>query len=77
VLAVLRPDAFDPERFGADLGGTAATEAFASVLQQVRLLRIGRFPTFVVHGAAGSRIAVGYRPADAIESIIEAVDTIR
>jgi hypothetical protein len=35
--------------------------------------RIGRFPTFVVHGPAGSRIAVGYRPVEVIESLIDAV----
>jgi predicted DsbA family dithiol-disulfide isomerase len=74
-LAAMRPDTFDADRFDADLGGDAAKQAFAGDLRQVRLLRIGRFPTFVVHGPGGRRIAVGYRPADVVESIIDAVMT--
>jgi hypothetical protein len=54
-------------------GFVAAVEAFAADVKQARLLRIGRFPTFVVHGPAGSRIAVGYRPIEAIETILETV----
>jgi len=71
-LAVMRPAAFDHERFTTDLTSDAAVEAFAADLQQARLLRIGRFPTFVVHGPAGSRIAIGYRPIDGIETILDA-----
>jgi putative protein-disulfide isomerase len=72
-LAVMRPESFDHQRFTTDLTSDAAVEAFAADLNQARLHRIGRFPTFVVHGPAGSRIAVGYRPIDAIETILEAV----
>jgi predicted DsbA family dithiol-disulfide isomerase len=74
-LATLQPEGFDAERFAEDLGGAAAKQAFAADLQRVHLLRIGRFPTFVVHGPDGSRIAVGYRPVEVIESLIDAVVT--
>jgi hypothetical protein len=42
-------------------------------LEETRMRRIGRFPTFVVHGPAGSRIAVGYRPQAAVEAVFQAV----
>ncbi|MGE3508108.1 MAG: DsbA family protein, partial [Vicinamibacterales bacterium] len=60
-LAVAMPGAFDVARFAADLGSEAALEAFRADLQHSRFLRIGRFPTIVVHGVQESRIAVGYR----------------
>lgn len=64
---------FDMDRFESDLAGPDAIEAFRADLQRTRFLRIGRFPTMIVHGPAGSRIAVGYRPADVMERILAAV----
>lgn len=64
---------FDAGRFATDLGGGEAIEAFRADLQRTRFLRIGRFPTLIVHGASGSRIAVGYRPVDVMERILAAV----
>lgn len=72
-LAVGMPGRFDVTRFAADLAGDEAAAAFTADLQRVRFLGIGRFPTIVVHGAKGSRIAVGYRPADVMERIFQAV----
>ena len=71
-LAAAIPDAFDPRRFGEDLAGDAAAGAFTADLRRTRFLGIGRFPTIIVHGPAGSRIAVGYRPADVMERMIDA-----
>jgi predicted DsbA family dithiol-disulfide isomerase len=64
---------FDADRFEKDVTGTDAIEAFRSDLQRARFLRIGRFPTLIAHGACGSRIAVGYRPADVLERMLAAV----
>jgi predicted DsbA family dithiol-disulfide isomerase len=72
-LAVMQPRAFDPERFDQDLVDRPASEAFADDLRQVQLHRIGRFPTLVFHGVRGSRIAIGYRPVEAMDAIIRAV----
>ena len=72
-LAVSMPRAFDVDRFDVDLGGTEAIEAFRADLQRTRFLRIGRFPTLIVHGPSESRIAVGYRPVDVMEKLLEAV----
>lgn len=72
-LAVLMPRAFDVARFSADLVGEEATELFRADLQRVRFLRIGRFPTIVAHGPGHSRIAVGYRPIDAMERLLAMV----
>jgi predicted DsbA family dithiol-disulfide isomerase len=72
-LAGLMPRVFDPKRFAADLVGDEATELFRADLQRVRLLRIGRFPTVVVHGPKESRIAVGYRPLAAMERLLAVV----
>lgn len=73
-LEVQQPRAFDAARFAADLAGKDAIERFRHDLQRVRFLRIGRFPTLVMHGPAGSRIAVGYRPLDALERLMALVD---
>lgn len=72
-LGVLMPTMFDLERFRGDLVGEEALESFRADLQRVRFLRIGRFPTIVAHGPAGSRIAVGYRPADVLQKMLHAV----
>ena len=72
-LAASGACAFDIATFQSDLGGPDAIEAFRADLQRARFLRIGRFPTLIVHGPAGSRIAVGYRPADVMERILAAV----
>jgi putative protein-disulfide isomerase len=72
-LAVSMPRSFDAERFEADLVGAEALDAFRADLHRTRFNRIGRFPTVIVHGPAGSRIAVGYRPADVMERILRAV----
>jgi predicted DsbA family dithiol-disulfide isomerase len=71
-LQIEHPRAFDAARFAVDLETDAALDAFRSDLQEARMHRIGRFPSIVVHGPAGSRIAVGYRPAHAIERMIDA-----
>jgi hypothetical protein len=72
-LAASRPRDFDADRFAVDLVGAAAVRAFTADLEETRMRRIGRFPTFVVHGPAGSRIAVGYRPQAAVEAVFQAV----
>lgn len=72
-LAAAKARAFDVARFESDVGGPEAIEAFRTDLQRARFLKIGRFPTLIVHGPAGSRIAVGYRPADVMERILAAV----
>lgn len=72
-LGARMPGRFDAGRFAGDLAGDEARDAFAADLQRVRFLGIGRFPTIVVHGARGSRIAVGYRPADVMEQMFAAV----
>jgi predicted DsbA family dithiol-disulfide isomerase len=72
-LAVLMPRTFDVERFRADLVSAEATERFRADLHRVRYLRIGRFPTIVVHGRTGSRIAVGYRPIEVMERLLATV----
>ena len=72
-LAVLMPRGFDVARFSADLVSDEAREFFRADLERVRFLRIGRFPTIVVHGPTGSRIAVGYRPIAAMDRLLELV----
>jgi predicted DsbA family dithiol-disulfide isomerase len=72
-LQMQYPHVFDAMRFAVDLDGDAAVEAFRCNLREARMHRIGRFPTIVVHGAAGSRVAVGYRSQDAIERLLDTV----
>ncbi|MGE3474146.1 MAG: DsbA family protein [Vicinamibacterales bacterium] len=71
-LAGLMPRRFDADRFVEDLTGIEAREALRADLQRTRLAGIGRFPTMVAHGRHGSRVAVGYRPFDALVRFIEA-----
>lgn len=75
-LSLVKPRSFDAARFSDDLVGEDAREAFRADLQRVRFLRIGRFPTIVAHGPSGSRIAVGYRPAAAMEEMLSAVSGV-
>lgn len=72
-LGVFRPGRFDVARFAEELAGDEARDAFTADLQRVRFLGIGRFPTIVVHGVKGSRIAVGYRPVEVLERMLLAV----
>jgi putative protein-disulfide isomerase len=72
-LSVTLPRVFDPVRFEADLTGDDALEAFRADLSRARLLKIGRFPTIIVHGPVASRIAIGYRPLDVMERLLDAV----
>jgi putative protein-disulfide isomerase len=72
-LAIATGRSFDVDRFEHDLERDEAIEAFRSDLERTRFRRIGRFPTIVVHGAIGSRIAVGYRSVDALERMLAAV----
>jgi predicted DsbA family dithiol-disulfide isomerase len=73
-LAVMMPRVFDASRFADDLVGDQARELFRADLQRVRYLRIGRFPTLVLHGERESRIAVGYRPVEAVERLLASVE---
>ena len=75
-LSVYLPRTFDLDRFAVDLDGEDACSAFRADLQRVRYLEIGRFPTIVAHGTAGSRIAVGYRPIEALEHLIHTVSPV-
>ena len=72
-LAIATGRSFDTERFEHDLERDEAIEAFRSDLQRTRFRRIGRFPTIVVHGGHGSRIAIGYRSVDALDRMLSAV----
>jgi len=72
-LAAAGSCSFDADVFATELGRDAALEAFRADLQRTRFLGIGRFPTFIVHGASSSRIAVGYRPVEVMDRIIAAV----
>jgi hypothetical protein len=60
-------------RHSAHASRIRRSTAFRADLQRTRFLRIGRFPTLIAHGACGSRIAVGYRPADVMDRMIAAV----
>lgn len=72
-MAAYMPGRFDVARFAGGLAGPEARGAFTADLQRVRFLGIGRFPTIVAHGVTGSRMAVGYRPADVMERMLLSV----
>jgi len=72
-LAIATGHVFEAERFEHDLERDEAIEAFRSDLQRTRFRRIGRFPTIVVHGGNGSRLAIGYRSVDALDRMVAAV----
>jgi len=65
------PGLFDAGRLEADLGETAAREAFRDDVKEARYRRIGRFPTLVVRRPRTSgTVLVGWRPFEALRSAV-------
>jgi predicted DsbA family dithiol-disulfide isomerase len=61
-------------RFRRDLVGDEALEAFRADLKDAGYREIGRFPTFVLRGAAGRAVlVVGYRPYPVFREALAAV----
>jgi putative protein-disulfide isomerase len=64
----------DPLRFRRDLVGNDALEAFREDLKDAGYRNIGRFPAFVLRGAAGRAVLlVGYRPYPVFREALAAV----
>ena len=64
----------DPVRFRRDIVGNEALEAFREDLKDAGYRNIGRFPAFVLRGAAGrAALLVGYRPYPVFREALAAV----
>lgn len=64
----------DTGRFGRDLGGEEALQAFREDLKDAGYRGIGRFPAFVLRRAGGPAVAlVGYRPYTVFREALAAV----
>jgi protein-disulfide isomerase-like protein with CxxC motif len=64
----------DPLRFRRDIVGNEALEAFREDLKDAGYRNIGRFPAFVLRGAAGRAVLlVGYRPYPVLREALAAV----
>ena len=75
-LAVADPGGFDADRFQRDLVSDAASEAFAADLREARQLGVGRFPTLIVRGPLGGRMAVGYRDVSQVTAMLAATGVL-
>jgi putative protein-disulfide isomerase len=74
LLDPLDPLAPVTARFRRDLVGDEALEAFRADLKDAGYREIGRFPTFVLRGAAGRAVlVVGYRPYAVFREALAAV----
>jgi putative protein-disulfide isomerase len=64
----------EPLRFRRDIVGNEALEAFREDLKDAGYRNIGRFPAFVLRGAAGRAVLlVGYRPYPVLREALAAV----
>lgn len=68
------PEVFDTARFRKDYNGTESREAFRQDLNEVKLQKVGRFPTLTITNGSQSGVRItGFRP---YEALLEAINQV-
>jgi putative protein-disulfide isomerase len=78
IASLIKHESFDFKQFETELKKNSGVELFKNDLQNTKLNKIGRFPTFIIRNQNGTGvIIVGYRPYDAfVEAIKQVVPAI-